>query len=89
MLYRVAQEALTNVARHAHADHAELLVEHGDGEVRMVVRDDGCGFAGAPPADRGIGGIRERAMLVHGSVEVDATPGQGTRVVVCIPVQQR
>lgn len=89
VLYRVAQEALTNVARHAQADHAELLVEHVDGEVRMVVRDDGCGFAGAPPEDRGIGGIRERAMLVHGTVDVDSTPGEGTRVVLCIPVQQR
>ena len=88
VLYRVAQEALTNVARHAHADHAELLVEQVDGEVRMVVRDDGCGFAGPPPDDRGIGGIRERAMLVHGTVEVDSTPGRGTRVVLSIPVQE-
>jgi two-component system sensor histidine kinase UhpB len=89
VLYRVAQEALTNVARHAHADYAGLHLEHVDGEVRMVVRDDGCGFAGAPPEDRGIGGIRERAMLVHGTVEVDSAPGRGTRVVVCLPVQKR
>ena len=89
VLYRVAQEALTNVARHADAHHAELLVEHRDGHVRMVVRDDGCGFAGAPPEDRGIGGIRERAMLVHGSVDVDSTPGRGTHVELCIPVQER
>ena len=89
VLYRVAQEALTNVGRHADADHAELLVEHVDGEVRMIVRDDGCGFAGPPPDDRGIGGIRERAMLVRGTVDVDSAPGEGTRVVVCIPVPER
>jgi two-component system, NarL family, sensor histidine kinase UhpB len=89
VLYRAAQEALTNVARHARADHAELLVERIDGEVRMVVRDDGCGFAGEPPEDRGINGIRERAMLVGGTVDVNSTLGEGTRVVVCIPVQER
>lgn len=89
VLYRGAQEALTNIARHAHAHHAELHVEHVDGDVRMIVRDDGCGFAGAPPEDRGIGGIRERAMLLHGTVDIDSTPGEGTRVVLSIPVQER
>lgn len=89
VLYRVTQEALTNVARHAQAQHAELCIEHADGLVRMVVRDDGCGFAGPPPDHHGIGGIRERAMLVGGSVEVESVPGEGTQVVLCIPVQQR
>jgi two-component system sensor histidine kinase UhpB len=89
VLYRVAQEALTNVARHAHAQHTELRVEQIDGHVRMVVRDDGCGFAGAPPDDRGIGGIRERAMLVRGTVEVDSAPGRGTQVVLSLPVPSR
>jgi len=89
VLYRVAQEALTNVARHAHARHAELRVEHADGHVRVVVSDDGRGFAGTPPDDRGIGGIRERAMLVRGSVEVQSVPGRGTQIVVCIPLQAR
>lgn len=89
VLYRVAQEALTNVARHAHARHAELSVEQVDEHVRVVVRDDGRGFRGTPPDDRGIGGIRERAMLVRGTVEVDSTPGQGTQVVLSIPVPGR
>ncbi len=89
VLYRVAQEALTNVARHAGARHAELRVEHVDGHVRVVVRDDGCGFAGEPPDDRGIGGIRERAMLVRGTVEVESAPGRGTQVVLRVPVEQR
>ncbi len=89
VLYRAAQEALTNVARHAHAERAELRVEQLDGHLRVVVRDDGCGFAGAPPDDRGIGGIRERAMLVGGTVEVESAPGRGTQVVLCIPVAER
>ncbi len=89
VLYRVTQEALTNVARHAHARHAELCIEQIDGHVRVVVRDDGCGFAGAPRDDRGIGGIRERAMLVRGTVDVQSEPGRGTQVVLSIPVQQR
>ncbi|MBW3608326.1 MAG: sensor histidine kinase [Actinobacteria bacterium] len=88
VLYRVAQEALTNIARHAHARRAELRVEQVDGHVRVVVRDDGRGFHGAPPDDRGIGGLRERAMLVRGTVEVESTPGQGTQVVLSIPVQE-
>jgi two-component system, NarL family, sensor histidine kinase UhpB len=89
VLYRVVQEALTNVARHAHAQHAVLRIEQIDGQVRVVVRDDGCGFAGAPPDDRGIGGIRERAMLVRGTVEVDSAPGRGTEVVLSLPAPGR
>lgn len=89
VLYRVTQEALTNVARHAEADRVELRVEHADGHVRVVVRDDGRGFAGTPPENRGIGGIRERAMLVGGSVDVASVPGRGTQVVLCIPVDDR
>ncbi len=88
VLYRAAQEALTNVARHADAREAELRVEHADGTVRVVVRDDGCGFANAAGDGRGISGIRERAMLVGGTLEVDSKPGQGTQVVLCIPVAQ-
>ena len=89
VLYRVAQEALTNVARHARAQHVELCMECVEGHVRVVVRDDGCGFTGVPPDDRGIGGIRERAMLVGGSVEVESAAGRGTQVVLSIPVDGR
>ena len=89
VLYRVVQEALTNVARHAHATSVELRVEHADGHVRAIVRDDGRGLAGTPPDDRGIGGIRERAMLVRGTVEVESAPGPGTQVVLCIPAGPR
>lgn len=89
LVYRFAQEALTNVARHADAERVELSAERSDGHVRVVVRDDGRGFAGEPPGDGGIGGIRERAMLVGGSVEVESAPGAGTQLVVRIPVAER
>lgn len=89
VLYRVTQEALTNVARHAEADCAELRVAEVDGHIRVVVRDDGCGFAGPPPNDGGIRGMRERALLVRGSVEVTSAPGKGTQIVLSVPTGAR
>lgn len=88
VLYRVTQEALTNIARHAYARSAHLLVERADGHVRVVVRDDGRGFDGPPPDDGGIRGMRERALLVRGTVDVVSTPGRGTQVVMSIPVRE-
>ncbi|WP_022929569.1 sensor histidine kinase [Patulibacter americanus] len=85
VLYRVVQEALTNVARHADAQHVELRVEATPGEVRAQVRDDGHGLADAPPDHGGIRGMRERALLVRGSVEITSAPGAGTDVLLRIP----
>jgi two-component system sensor histidine kinase UhpB len=86
VLYRVTQEALTNVARHAGASAAELLVDQTEDYVKVTVLDDGCGFEAPPPDDGGIRGMRERALLVGGSVDIDSTPGRGTRIVLTIPV---
>ncbi len=86
VVYRVTQEALTNVARHAGARHAELIVEQPDGRVQVIVRDDGCGIVGNPPDHGGIRGMRERALLIRGTVEVDSTPGHGTKVVLSLPM---
>jgi two-component system, NarL family, sensor histidine kinase UhpB len=85
----VTQEALTNVVRHAHASRAELTLDHADGVVRAVVRDDGDGFAEAPPGHGGIRGMRERALLVRGTVDVVSAPGQGTEVTLTIPAEDR
>ena len=87
VIYRVAQEALTNVARHAEAEHAELVIRADNGHVEVLVGDDGQGFAGPPPDDGGIRGMRERALLVRGSVTVDSRPGAGTQVRLSLPVQ--
>jgi signal transduction histidine kinase len=87
-LYRVAQEALTNVARHANAKHGSMIVELNAGDIIAVVEDDGRGFdASAPALGRmGLEGMRERATLVGGTFDIESIPGIGTTVIVSIPV---
>lgn len=87
VLYRVVQEALTNVARHADARHAVVHVEAVPGEVLVRVRDDGRGLDGPPPDHGGIRGMRERALLVRGTVEVTSEPGAGTEILLRIPLE--
>jgi signal transduction histidine kinase len=85
-LFRVAQEGLTNVRKHAAARRARLVLDYGEGTVRLEVCDDGQGTAGA--ADRsgfGLLGLRERASRVGGSVELESAPGQGTTLRVAVP----
>ena len=87
VVYRIAQEALTNVARHARADRAHLVLEtHGD-ELRMTIRDDGDGFGGPVPMNGGIRGMRERALLVHGTLSVESSEGGGTQVRLALPFE--
>jgi two-component system sensor histidine kinase UhpB len=82
VVYRVAQEALTNVARHSEAQHAWVRLARGNGGgVTLTIRDDGRGFDVATHA-RGTGmrGMRERAVLVGASLDVESQPGRGTSV---------
>ena len=86
-LYRIAQEALNNVGKHAAASHVSLLLERRGGEVAMIVEDDGRGFdieEIRKDASRGMGlmGMRERAATLGGDVQVEARPGSGTTVFV-------
>lgn len=89
-IYRVVQEALSNVLRHASATHARISVERIGGAVEAVVRDDGRGFdvdrTEAERACLGFFGMRERALYVGGEVEVESAPCAGTRVTVRVPV---
>jgi two-component system sensor histidine kinase UhpB len=87
VIYRVAQEALTNIARHAGATRAELELEvDGDGAVVLRVRDDGRGFDPAGRASSyGIRGMRERAMLIGASMRIESTAPRGTEVVLRVP----
>lgn len=90
-VYRVAQEALTNVRKHAGARRVGLIVERRLDELRMVVEDDGVGFDPAragPEAGRhwGLRSMAERAMLVAGQFQVEAWPGNGTTLYLAIPV---
>ena len=87
VLYRLVQEALNNVVKHAGAGRAEAVLERVGDVVEVTVSDDGRGFD--PTAARGgfgLTGMRERAELAGGSLRIEASPGRGTRVCASIPV---
>ncbi|MGW4304281.1 histidine kinase [Streptomyces sp. NPDC004646] len=87
VLYRVAQEGLTNVARHARAHHAELTLRHIPAGVELRVRDDGRGTGDAPEG-AGLRGMRERALLIGADLAVRPGPdGNGTEVLLTVPVR--
>lgn len=91
-LFRVCQEALTNVMRHARARTVRIALERNDAETRLSIADDGCGFdageAGVAEHERlGILGMRERMLAVDGELIVDSAPGSGTRVVARAPTR--
>jgi two-component system sensor histidine kinase UhpB len=87
VIYRVAQEALTNVARHSGDDAAELTLERGDGSVVLAVRDSGRGLDPTQSDGSGIRGMRERAGLVGATVEVrNRDPGPGAEAVLRVPI---
>jgi two-component system sensor histidine kinase UhpB len=79
VIYRVAQESLTNVLRHARASRAVVALAARDGEIELVVADDGHGINGSRPGG-GIKGMKERALGLGGHVEVGASPLGGTEV---------
>lgn len=85
VLYRVVQEALTNVARHAEAGHVRVRLRLESGRVRLAVEDDGRGVAGEPVPHLGLLGMRERVSEVGGVLEVGSAPGHGFRVEASIP----
>ena len=86
VIYRVVQEALTNAARHARPDVIEVSLAQHDGEVRVTVTDDGCGFDASQPADGfGLLGMRERVSLVGGRFELLSSL-DGTTVRVALPL---
>jgi signal transduction histidine kinase len=90
-LYRIAQEALNNVAKHAQADHVAVLLDGRPDRVSLIVEDNGVGFDVAHPAGArqrfGIIGMRERATVLGGTLDVESHPGRGATVVARIPVR--
>ena len=89
-LYRICQEALTNVARHAGAERATIRLVATPDRVRLAVEDDGRGFdaAGVPEDRHGIVGMRERAEVLGGNLEIRSGTGEGTRIEVTIPLEK-
>lgn len=87
VVYRVVQEALTNVVRHARATRAEVEISVDEQRARARIVDDGLGFDVDPATLRslGIAGMRERATLVGGRLEINSAPGQGTAVGLEVP----
>jgi PAS domain S-box-containing protein len=92
-LYRVLQEAITNIARHANASRVAVLLEASEKEVSMIVEDNGRGFsaeetapAGAPSKHLGLLGIRERLSLVSGGLEVESAPDRGCTLYIRAPL---
>ena len=90
-LYRVAQEALTNIVSHAQAEHIFLQIEVSLDQARLTIEDDGVGFDPdhIPEGHFGLVGMSERAHLLGGHLEVQSNLGAGTRLQITIPMEQR
>ena len=87
-IYRIVQEALANVVKHAAARSVSIVVSGSAGSVRAIVEDDGRGFALGTVREHALGlvGMRERAQLLGGRVDVESAPGAGTTIVVELPL---
>lgn len=89
--YRTVQEALTNFAKHAHAEHVEVTLNYFKDTIYLVVKDNGVGFSNQESSGwRGFGllGIQERLADIQGSLDVHSQPEKGTELVVTIPVKK-
>jgi two-component system sensor histidine kinase DegS len=92
-LFRIVQEALNNVIKHADAVRVVTVVEMSDSNITISVQDDGIGFQPRSLAEHpatasrlGLLGMQERARLLGGTLAIDSTPGRGTKVIVSVPV---
>jgi PAS domain S-box-containing protein len=94
-LYRIVQEALNNVAKHAQATNVTVLLHRGAQGIVLIIEDDGIGFEtrqnGSDPhkiTGLGVVGMRERAALLKGTLEMESDPGKGTTILVRVPISQ-
>ncbi len=90
MIYRLAQEALNNVAKHARADRVDIALERNAAQLSLIIEDNGVGF---DPSDTdtlgdgiGLTGMRERAALVRADFQIESTPSRGTTLIVRVPI---
>jgi len=89
-LYRIAQEALNNIAKHARAESVDVILERRSDQVLLIIEDDGVGFeqttGRAPHQGFGLLGMQERAALVGATVQIESATGEGTTIIVRLPV---
>jgi PAS domain S-box-containing protein len=91
-LYRIVQEALHNIVKHSRSSQANVLLHHRDRVISLIVEDDGVGFDGSQNGSRngrggmGLTGMKERAALLGGSLEIESRAGEGTTLIVRIPL---
>jgi len=91
-LYRVAQEALTNIAKHANASEIQIVLRRMHGLVRLSITDDGQGFEPDGPTLKanqtgmGLLGMQERVKALDGAIRIRSAPGEGTTIIVEIPL---
>ena len=92
VFYRIVQEALNNIAKHARATRADVVLSCSGGRLALVVEDNGVGFDPQDPAVRrrgiGLASMRERASLAGATLEVESAPGKGTTVVLRAPIDR-
>lgn len=91
VLYRIVQEALSNVAKHASASRVETRLSRKGRTLRLLVKDDGCGFdveaaKGSRQSGLGLFGMEERLALIGGTLRVESSPGKGTRLSAEVPL---
>jgi two-component system, NarL family, sensor histidine kinase UhpB len=94
-LYRIAQETLNNICKHAQASKVSVILDIGDSDVKLIIEDDGVGFdvggldGEVTRSGHGMGlvGMRERTILLGGELEIESAPGEGTTVFVRIPAR--
>jgi PAS domain S-box-containing protein len=89
-LYRIAQEALNNIAKHARAENVDVILERRSDHVSLIIEDDGVGFehgnASTPHQGFGLLGMQERAALVGATVQIESAAGEGTTIIVRMPL---
>lgn len=94
-LYRISQEALTNIGKHAEADHVSFVVKKNEGSVSFIIEDDGKGFdvtkmkaGSSPQKGLGLDTMEERARMLRASFDISSKMGEGTRITLKIPTEQ-
>jgi two-component system sensor histidine kinase UhpB len=86
-VYRIAQEALNNIAKHARATEVEVRLDFDAGMLKMRIADDGVGIASHPAGGLGLTAMRERAELIHANISISRGANRGTLVALEVPTE--